>query len=556
MNHTSKGYIVSVLTMLLILFSCNNIIPKPYLYSLTHPILFLIIIILLVPYCLKRVILPTWNALDIIILFYFIYMCLNKPYSIESLYNSAIIFLTYFCVRINKKFIEINIIKYSLLLLSSIFILQFFYLKYASNNNLYNQYGFFENTTLLALYLSLVFPINYYTISSRHLRILFSIIVLSIILYLSRTGFIALILSIIIINLKTIALTRKHIYCVLISLVILIYTLLFHMDITSIYGRLLIWKMSAFSIDSSNLLLGKGHDFVYNHFLSIQEIYFQKNRPLYEQLLAGQVRTTLNEYVKIILEHGLVGLIILIIGSVKLFYTLKHSDENKVLLIPFFSFIFISFFSYPTLSQTICVVLIVFIGIANNNVSLHTHKENNKLIYEPYIIILISCFFLYNNTQTYLLYHRWNNLLNNHYDKYNEAAFLDTGKQLIKKGSIYPTILNIYSKKLLAIGLYDDALNFLEISNKTTTTISTMLLIAQIHEKKQNFDIAEEYYIKSINSCPKMFSQKFLLFSLYKKKGDSKAIVVANEIAAFPVKAKSKDVDNIKLFINNYLSKL
>ncbi|NQD69658.1 hypothetical protein HP439_02840 [Sphingobacterium shayense] len=141
------------------------------------------------------------------------------------------------------------------------------------------------------------------------------------------------------------------------------------------------------------------------------------------------------------------------------------------------------------------------------------------------------------------------------YNKYNEIAFIEKANILLETLDSFPIILNEYSRVLFSMGMFREALEKSLESDSQMTVLSTNLMTALLYEKIGDDERAETYYLRSIQMAPKVLSSKLLLFNFYRESGDvQQSLEMAKAIRDYPVKVKSSESEQIKLYISDYLS--
>jgi O-antigen ligase len=176
----------------------------------------------------------------------------------------------------------------------------------------------------------------------------------------------------------------------------------------SINGRLLIWKISLLSF-LERPFTGVGYGFFGVEYLNFQAEYFSKGGTNEEILLAGVNEQAFNEFLKFVIENGLLGLI-LIIAAV--FWMVKSTDniilKNEISLtsIVFYSsFAVFACFSFPLQFLAFKLLLLNQIGL-QNYVPLKLNIKPNKN-FQRIILGTATCLLLYTITSHHKAFKAW-----------------------------------------------------------------------------------------------------------------------------------------------------
>lgn len=331
-------------------------------------------------------------------------------------------------------------------------------------------------------------------------------------------------------------------------------------DLDSIRGRFLVWKILFQGIEPSSLIFGNGIGYVESQYLDLQSKYFNLSRPMYEQLLAGQVRSSFNEFITVLIELGVIG--IGLVGSlIYITYRRFHKTLKRdgAVFISITTFLLCAVFSFPFSSVSTCILIAIIYGSWMNK-RMGTFGKSMRLLPKPAILgwlFASTGLLIYISISSYkdvIALRRWNTLLSKNYLVYNES-------QSIKESEIlYPSIKNNslivhgHAKNLFRIGLYNESLETALHGKKLYSNLPINLLIASIYEEVGKEQLAEAYYLHCERMVPKLLVPKYLLFNLYNKSNQrAKAYKMAEKIRSFPVKVQTPEAREIKNEINHYL---
>ncbi len=213
---------------------------------------------------------------------------------------------------------------------------------YSSNHSAFDVTGSFDNPAGFIAVLSLLFPIGvYWCIKSKKMEqrlVFFSVglILFSIIISGSRTGLLAVIISTISILMLEFHLFSKikrlkYFKLVMFSSIILLLaglSVLYMLRPDSANGRLLIWDISTEMVKDKPLI-GFGYQGFQANYMDYQAQYFEQNPDSIFAQLADNVTHPFNEFVKIGVNYGIVGLMLLVLLINFLYWKILKSKILK-----------------------------------------------------------------------------------------------------------------------------------------------------------------------------------------------------------------------------------
>lgn len=406
--------------------------------------------------------------------------------------------------------------------------------------------GASDNSTGLAISLVSIFPFVY--LPSRTMRVNWrkniyvissGLIILTVILSGCRTCIIALAVMI-----SFMVCSKK--YIVLLIGVSATLCLTVHYKKDSSKGRLFIYQTSLQMLNSRTLLFGKGHGGFKREYMYFQARSLKNRTQSSNAILADNVFHPLNEYLLLLIEHGIAGCILAFIVCLLLF---KRSDHNS----PHFLFVLalgiIACFSYPFQYPLTSVLLAYSLAAADC-----------KRIYNLEITRSIKRFIILATFGgiSYMLFDMRNNYL---WKK--QVALCSLGKiekTLPKYNELYPNMnddpyfLYNYSMVLFQYGNYQKSETVLLYCNQYLNDYDTELLHADISRSLKRFDKAEDYYIRASQMCPNRFQPLYQLMNLYKEIGKMEQVrLIAEMIVTKKVKIPSKQIDKIIQEANSFL---
>lgn len=231
----------------------------------------------------------------------------------------------------------------------------------SSNHSAFPITGTFENPAGFAAVQAAMYPFvisRCFDRENSRLMRLFSVAVsiicfISVILSGSRTGILALCSVIVVVMANTDSVasffrSHKWLWLPIIVITITSFILLYYVKQDSADGRIFIWNR-CFEMIKEHPLLGYGASGFHRCYMSAQADYFQTHQDSPYVMLADNVTHPFNEYIKLTIQFGLVGLfaaMVLLIWIVRRLF--KSENKTKILGLSFVASLFIMCqFSYP-----------------------------------------------------------------------------------------------------------------------------------------------------------------------------------------------------------------
>lgn len=503
------------------------------------------------------------NTLDIAVLLFLLYMLIQPLYimGLDSYQSNAYNYISYITIYLfvrvfyhTPNFYKCLIIGILVLAIFNVILagLQFFHLA-AITNRLNLVTGLFVNPGQLGGFLACVTPLllmiktdKIWLLWIKGLMLFIFITVL--ILSASRSSWLAILIPLFIYyypKFKNIGTKYKWII-VSLSVVIagLFAVLLYQINPDSIQGRILIWKISLQMFFDAPIF-GHGLGAVNAYYNQYQSIYFALSpATIAEKMLAGTVYSTFNEYLRILIEGGLVGLLLFGIIIVQIFRNLKDLDYHLFpMALSICSLFIFSLFSYPFSVETNCLIFFVLLALISSNIKegriINLFRGLPFLALPAYIYLIISTYL------TIEAIHAWKKV--SPLWDYNEYQALCKYKEIEKQLSDNWSFMYNYGSELSRRGYSVDAVIILEQCRKIGNNVMVNNQLGQAYEHIGHYKQAEEYYLQSTYMVPSMLSQKYALFKLYEKTGSwDQYLRTAEEIEQTPVKVNSREAWLIK----------
>lgn len=342
----------------------------------------------------------------------------------------------------------------------------------------------------------------------------------------------------------------------IIFVLILVTYMLYQLRPASVQGRFLLWEMGLSGMEWKYVLFGRGFGFI-EYYLADLQGDFMANAKLSERLMAGEVKTVLNEYIRVWVETGTVGSVLMgtaVCIALRNFYRERlHGAFSACIAI-----LVCSLASYPFLSpsiQMLCVFLLAFASLSCPNrvftFSCHYSGTQKRLAVLMVMLCMATLFFRHAQYVSDLM--KWRDLSDLPHQT-SEYAFITGYRKLNKTLHGEVKFLHDYAVRLQSLDDYQAADTVLQRLVSMQPNYARYLILGYNYEALEQYDLAASCYRKAENILPKAFIPKYMLFDLYRMTNDrSKAIAMAKHILNHPVKIKREDVSQIKQEAIHYL---
>lgn len=536
-------------------FSCNIIL---YLYSIVGSITFL--------YLLKPCI--RLKIIDIACLIYFIYNILwllmtSKIKNTESLYLLVFLAMLYINMR------NISFIYYKYIIYSFPFIIISHFAYYICRENpyyfLYEHKGVFTglfyNSGLWGAFVAMALICNIGLIYlNRKNKVLFVLLTLtacivSFILYESdsRASWLSFIIGVLTFFLPfAIRYLQKSIMIQICNLLMLsflcVYLIsgLYSYKKDSADGRILIWKVSLEMVKDKPIW-GYGYDGFRKNYMNYQAAYLQEKQcPEKINCIADDNHYAFNEFLRIIIEHGIVGVILpfsilTVIGYVIYKYKLYVDIVSRTMISCLVALLFFSFFSYPLSAFYINVLIVILLA---GLVCCSPNAQIRKLQISP-IILIIPHSIIFSVSLAYLLSYSkansdWQNAMKGICT--NDNVFEEARKKI----SGNPYFLFTYGKHLNRKKNYSKASLILSQSMKEYPSYYTIMELGISYKAQNRYTEALCCFMKAKNMVPHKFKPLYLMMEVYYDMKDYKtAFQLSKEILCKQSKIRSTELNKI-----------
>lgn len=330
---------------------------------------------------------------------------------------------------------------------------------------------------------------------------------------------------------------------------------LFLMRPGSAIGRMLIWKITFLEMVKDAPIFGSGLDAFRQYFANYQAAYFAKASTVNNEMLnVAYTPFAFNEYLKIWVEQGLVGLLLfaLLIGRVlktgfqQVF--VKQDLRLTGAVGAVISILIFGVFSYPfndplplLIFFTLCAVI-----LANSN----EKKERiipafslQTRVVATVALLLITVGVSQKNHQLYTAHDSWRNIHQITMGEERRLTLASLQNALHNEGWLLVDMAEtLYDNQQI-----EEAITILLKAKEHTADPNILLKLAKYARENQQHDLAVEAYQQVVYMLPYKFHPRQQLMDTYVQVGDwEKARNTANEILSLPVKVPSVAVDKIK----------
>jgi O-antigen ligase len=432
------------------------------------------------------------------------------------------------------------------------------WLQWVPSNSIYSITGSFDNPAGFAVSLVAGLPFalwSYKSIKSKAVRVgiylTVFIIISAIILSGSRSGVMSVMAIAGVCGYKYIPLKSKIKASLIIGILCVIMIGGYFMKKGSADGRLLIWRCS-WEMFRDAPLAGNGIGCFRAHYMDYQADFFKLRSDSDYAILADNVLSPFNEYLSLLLNYGVIGLLILFVLFMFLLYCYRNNCrcDKQMAMLSLIGIAVFSLFSYPFTYPFVWIIacLDVYV-IVRGTFAFTVSVIWNKSFY---ILLMLLCL-----GGGYKLYQR----IDAEY-KWRKIAYFTTEKNLdmyVELNSVLggdPYFLYNYAVALLDMNRIDDSLEKALQCRDYWADYDLELLLGDIYKSRKEYEIAEEYYKKASLMCPCRFIPLQQMFELFKEIGDEKkALEVAEKIIEKPIKVKSLIISQIKYKMKRTLQK-
>ena len=311
-------------------------------------------------------------------------------------------------------------------------------------------------------------------------------------------------------------------------------------------GRILIWKISLEMVKDKPIL-GYGFDGFRKNYMNYQAAYLQeKQLPETINNLADDNHHAFNEFLRIIIEQGIIGVIILFIFLTTIGYTIYKyklyiDTVSRTIISCLTALLFFSFFSYPLSTfhiNALIVILLAGLACSSQDTPIWKLQIRSISLIIPYsIIFFISSVYLFSYSKANS---DWLNTLKGVYTNDN---ILEEAR---KKLSGNPYFLSTYGKYLNKKKRYSKAVSILSQSIKEYPSYYTVMELGISYKAQKKYTEAMHCFYKAMHMIPHKIKPLYFMMELYYDQKDYKsAIQLSNRILCKQPKIRSSELNII-----------
>lgn len=367
------------------------------------------------------------------------------------------------------------------------------------------------------------------------------IIIMAVGLSHSRAGMISVAALCIVLLWQKFRLKRVLKYVVLSSLILLMIGS-YWIKKDSADGRILIWQCSLEMVKDAPWI-GHGIGSFEAHYMDYQSDYFKQHEQSRFSMLADNVKQPFNEYLGVLLNFGVIGLLVLaaMIGIIIYCYEKHPTTEKKIALYSLIAIGTFSLFSYPFTYPFVWIVTFL-------SVFMITGEYIKRLFSRGWIkntvcVLVLGCslFGFYKLIDRIGAELEWGKASVSYYES------MPVYEKLEKKFKSNPYFLYNYAAVLQEKKQYDRSLQVALECRQYWADYDLELVIGENYQQLSKPELAEEYYKSASLMCPSRFLPLYKLFHLYKENGRrEEAIAMAETVISKPMKIKTASIRMIK----------
>ena len=350
--------------------------------------------------------------------------------------------------------------------------------------------------------------------------------------------------------------THKWLWIVLIIVAVALSFLLYRVKAGSANGRLFIWSI-CWDMIKKRPLFGYGIGGIEKHYMDAQAAYFSMHPDSQYVMLADNVTHPFNEYIKLTVNYGLVGLTIVLCLLALTIKRLFDSRENiKVIGLAVTASVFVMCqFSYPFHYAAVWLIAAVAVFLAFFKESEGDEQRETPKYLRITFPILFSILLAVVLRMMYLDL-KWAEMSKRSLAGHTERM-LPYYEKMKPQMQHNPLFLYNYAAELNYIGRYEESLMITEECRLGWNDYDVQMLLADNLENTGQIDDALDAYRHAENMIPCRFEPLESMMTVYLENGDTlRAIEMAEEIINKPVKVQSFRVEQIRsaatqLLMNN-----
>lgn len=424
---------------------------------------------------------------------------------------------------------------------SFICLLQYF--NFINSNSFFKIAGSNLNPNITSMFLVMCLPIflknfNQKIKRNKLLNTLFiALILVCIFLLKSRTGYVGVFIIFLIMNVRNYIIFKNR-YNLIISIIILtgaflIVPFLYNFKKNSADGRLFVWKVAIEKVYENPL--GYGYGMVQGVYNKAQASKFENEITTEnEKNNAEYMRILNNDYLEILLQGGIIGLIVYLSFFVLIFINSFHTT-NFFELLGVLSFLVMSCFCFALYSPQVVFVLVIYLSLIKiENKEIKPHKI---LIYNILSISFIMTFIVIRLIYTQIKIKEISECI-----KENKIS---TAKIISNDNFMFASTSEIYNRTIADMYYFEKdfktASNYYEKAISYAPFPDALSRLAYCKMKLGYYKKAERLLYFSANIQPSSFDPYKNLMVFYSQTGNNKE---AKKMAYYILQKKPKRISN------------
>lgn len=289
--------------------------------------------------------------------------------------------------------------------------------------------------------------------------------------------------------------------------------------------RVFVWKVAS-TVIRENLIAGSGLGEFSDIYADAQEQYVQTAlQGDVDEVLLQNPFYAYNEFLQILLEHGIVGLVLLImLFGYGLYQGIKNNQIGASGGI--ISLIVLAFISFPLQMPSILILMIFLLCICQVNANVIQTKQeliNISLVGDPdgkpLKNMITIVFILLISTSVYILFITHRNMSDSISQRWQSNRIIKNRTidkaNYIRRFSHYPSYLCEYAQYLHEACLYKESNLLLVKALEFSSNPLLYILMAKNYIGEKDFYQAEQYLLKSVELRSNKLLPYYMLAKLY-----------------------------------------
>lgn len=319
-------------------------------------------------------------------------------------------------------------------------------------------------------------------------------------------------------------------------------------------GRLLIWWVTLRLIMQHPVVGGGTHAF-WRAYMPAQADYFRLHPDSRFALLADNVRHPFNEYLSVLLQWGVVGLLLLaivVLLAVRAWRSHRDSEKDTSLL-ALVALGIVACFSYPMNYPFAWIILTGGLATFGSATPAWRPRQFPSLV-QTTIVTIVSTALLVTSAIQYHYYEEWHNVAH-HRPAVAMEKLAETYERLLPHMKRDSFFLYNYAAELYYHKRVIAALSFINDSMRGQDDYLTEYLYANILLAMDDSKEAMGIFDTLSNMCPSLFVPVFKKFEISVRNNDKeKALYYAKDIVSKPIKKESQQVNHIRTCCVEYIN--